>query len=268
MERCCNFLFRKEANHVFKYYGTGRYNCGYILGTLELFKRQELFTTLIWGLITKEQDKVLYEIPIKQESINPIVFVICKTSQLKAIRSNHIDVRTLTKICDANVPSGYTVLAENDETVEMLLTNNIIKLIGALGNSIENIYITDQHQLIEQYPITLTSSFIYPKDDKNMEYITIQAQLVIALSDLIYRLNLSQRSKAFAEKERANMNKEKLKEIKQQREDERLQKKVDLKKKEEEKIQGLSKEKKRKIEEKNYKKELKKKSQKFKMIKG
>ena len=63
----------------------------------------------------KEQDKVTYEVPIKQESENPLVFALCKTSSLKAFRSNHADIRTLTKICETGVPAGYTVLAENNE---------------------------------------------------------------------------------------------------------------------------------------------------------
>ena len=100
---------------MFKYYGSGRYNCGYILGTLELVKRQDLLGSVIWAPMLKEQDKVTYEVPIKQESENPLVFALCKTSSLKAFRSNHADIRTLTKICETGVPAGYTVLAENNE---------------------------------------------------------------------------------------------------------------------------------------------------------
>ena len=206
--------------------------------------------------------------PIKQESPNPIVLVLCRTNQVKVIRNNYPIVKTLTKICDIKLPLGYTVLAESDEIVDYLFTSNIIRMIEALNNTIEKIYITDQVKLIEQYPITMTSTFIYPTDNKDINHIKIQAELVIALSDLINKLNLSQKAKTIAYKERENLNKDKLKEIKQQREDERLQKKVEQKKKEEEKIQGLSKEKQRKLEEKNYKKELKKKGLKFKMIKG
>lgn len=253
---------------MFKYYATGRYNFGYLLATLELFKRQELFNVLFWSLVTKEQDKVSYEIPIKQEVPNPVVLAICKTSQLKAIRSSHLDVKTLTKICHVGVQAGYVVLAENDETAEWVFNSNVVNMIKALGNTIEYIYVTDQATLIEQYPLTLTSSFVYPSEIKTIDTVVIQAQLVVSIADYVSKLALSNKVKAIAEKERANMNKEKMKEIKQQREEERLQKKQELKKKDEEKLQGLSKEQKRRIEERNYKKELKKKGLKFKMVKA
>ena len=218
-------------------------------------------------MVTKEQDKVAYEMPLRQETPNPVVLALCKTSQLKSMRSSHLDIRTLTKICNVEVP-GYTVLAENEETAQWVFNPNVVKMILALGNSVEYVYVTDQVALVEQYPITLTSSFVYPKDNQEIDSVVVQAQLVVAISDYVSKLALSSKVKAAGEKERANMNKEKLKEIKQQREEERLQKKQDLKKKEEEKTQGLSKEKKRRIEEKNYKKELKKKGMKFKMIKA
>ena len=159
-------------------------------------------------------------------------------------------------------------MAENEETAEWVFNSNVIKMISALGSSIEYIYVTDQVALVEKYPITLTSSFVYPKESKDIENAVVQAQLAIAVSDYVSKLALSGRVRAAAEKERANMNKEKMKERKQQREEERMQKKQEIKKKEEEKIQGMSKEQKRKIEEKNYKKELKKKGMKFKMIKA
>lgn len=222
----------------------------------------------MWSTITKEKDKVTYEIPIKQESSNPIVFAICRTSQLKAVRNNNPDIKTLTKIYDMGLPSGYTVLAENNEAAECIINLKVLKMIGLLGNSLELIHITDQTSLLQTYPVTLSSTFIHPKDGKDIENAVIQAQLVISISDSVYKLKLSSKTKTSAEKERLNMNKEKIKELKQQREEERLQKKMELKKKEEEKIQNLSKDQKRKIEEKNYKKELKKKGLKFKMIKG
>ncbi|OMJ84815.1 hypothetical protein SteCoe_14003 [Stentor coeruleus] len=258
----------KEANHVFKYYASGRYNMGYILGTLELLKRQDLFNTLFISPFSKEQDKVSYEIPIKQENPNPIAFMLCRTNQVKNIRANHNDIKTLTSAIDVGLPSGYTLLAESSEAAEFLFNTNVIRLIESLSNSIEMVYVTDQVNLIQSYPITLVSSFVYPKDGKDVDFVATQAQLVITLADLTSKLALSGKVKAAAEKERATMNKEKVKEINQQREEERLQKKYDQKKKEEEKMQGLSKEKKRKLEEKEYKKELKKKGLKFKMVKG
>ena len=261
-------LHSKEAYHVFKYYATGRYNLGYILGTLELCKRQDLFTTVLLGPLTKENDKVAYEIPIKQESPNPVVLMLCRTSQIKTQRANHLDVKTLTKVCEVGLPPQYTLLAESQEAADFIINPSVLKLISTLSISIDYIYITDQVSLTEGYSLSLTSSFLFPKSKEELPSVTAQAQLAILIADLTSKLNLSSKAKITAEKERNTMNKEKEKEIKQQRDDERLQKKYEQKKKEEEKMQNLSKEKKRKLEEKEYKKELKKKGLKFKMIKG
>mmetsp|Transcript_19508 Transcript_19508/g.19542 ORF Transcript_19508/g.19542 Transcript_19508/m.19542 type:complete len:132 (-) Transcript_19508:30-425(-) len=130
------------------------------------------------------------------------------------------------------------------------------------------IYITDQVIGKSQYSIHMRCEFIKPDTKKEAEDIPKQAQLVLLLTDLVHTLKLSAYAKAAADKERAAIEKEKMKEVQAQREEERLKKKMEQKKKEEEKLQGLSKEKLRKMEEKQYKQELKKKSMKFKTVKA
>lgn len=238
------------------------------MATLELAKRQDLFNVTFLSLLFKEQEKVLYEVPIKQESQNPVVLLLCKTSALKTMRAQYADVKTLTRIFDVELPPQYTLLAENSEAASFLFNSSVIKLISRLGDSIESIYISDQISASTSFGILLNASFLFPGHNIKNELVSTQAYLVIQISDLVSKLNLSNKAKASCEKERTAMNKEKIKEIKQQREEERLQKKLDEKKKLEEKMQTLSKEKKRKLEEKEYKKELKKKGMKFKMVKG
>lgn len=238
------------------------------MATLELAKRQDLFNLTFLSLLFKEQEKVLYEVPIKQETQNPVVLLLCKTSALKTMRGLYNDVKTLTRVFDVDLPAQYTLLAENAEAAGFLFNTSAIRLISVLGDSIEYIYISDQISASTTYGVLLNASFLYPGHNIKNELVATQALLVIQLSDLVSKLNLSNKAKANCEKERAALNKEKIKEIKQQREEERLQKKYEEKKKLEEKIQNLSKEKKRKIEEKEYKKELKKKGMKFKMVKG
>ena len=261
-------MFRKEAYHVFKYYATGRYNIGYVLTTLELAKRQDLFNVAFLSLVFKEQEKVLYEVPIKQETSNPVVLLLCKTSALKTLRAQYNDVKTLTTVFDAGLPNQYTLLAENSEAASFIVSSSVVRIISALGNSIEYIYISDQVTQNANFGVMLSAAFLYPSNSEQMSLVSIQAQLVIQVADLVSKLNLSAKTKSVCDKERNSMNKEKIKEVKQQREDERLQKKIDEKKKREEYIAGLSAEKKRKLEEKDQKKELKKKGLKFKMIKG
>jgi hypothetical protein len=253
---------------VFKYYATGRYNIGYILTTLELAKRQDLFNVVFLSLLFKEQEKVAYEVPIKQESTNPVVMLLCKTSAVKSLRNQYNDVKTLTTVFDVGLPEQYTLLAENSEAASFIVSSSVIRIISALGNSIEFIYISDQLTNNSNYGVLLNASFLYPSSAEQVSFVSIQAQLVIQISDLVSKLSLPSKIKSICEKERVSMNKEKIKEIKQKREEERQQKKYEDQKKKEEKLQNLSIEKKRKLEEKEYKKELKKKGLKFKMIKG
>jgi hypothetical protein len=250
---------------VFKYYASGRTNLGFVLATLELAKRQDLLSAALITPFFGNLDKVTYEIPIKQETPSPAVLCLCRANQVKTVRQNFADVRHLTHIVEAQLPGNYCLLAESQEIADVVFNSSVLKLVAALGNSVESVYVTDQMNLLKEYTLSLVANFYHPKD---ADLIAIQAQLVISVADLASKICLSAKARDAAEKERQVLNKDRIKEEKQQREDERLQKKMEMKKKEEEKNSGLSKEKKRKMEEKEYRKELKKKGMKFKMIKG
>jgi len=257
----------REANHVFKYYASGRYNCGYFLATLELTARQDIFTTLFWNYLIREGDKFTIEIPVKMANPAPVVFALVKSSQARNTRNNLEDLKTFTKpINIKELSQNLTCLAESEEVAKQVLSGEVLSIVNQLQPYIDTLHITDRETLHPGYTLKLSCKMLLPTTDS--DEVMKLATLALALCDNTSMLKLSQAAKATAEKERSILEKERQKEVQQQREEERLRKKEEQKKLEEERAKKLSKEKQRKLEEKEHKKKLKKQTPKFKMVKA
>jgi len=55
-------LFDEESCYTYKFYASGRVNCDYCLVTLDLKKRQDLLTMLVFNLVWIERDKVIIDV--------------------------------------------------------------------------------------------------------------------------------------------------------------------------------------------------------------
>jgi len=82
-------LIEQHCYNLFKFYATGRLNCNYCLVTLEMKRRQDLFTMITFNLLWPELDRVSYEIPLSFTDSYPCIFAIIKRNELKTVLENH-----------------------------------------------------------------------------------------------------------------------------------------------------------------------------------
>ena len=82
-------FIEQHSYNLFKFYATGRINCSYCLVTLELKRRQDLFTMTTFNLLWPELDRISYEIPLSFSDAFPCVFVIVKRNEMKLLLENN-----------------------------------------------------------------------------------------------------------------------------------------------------------------------------------
>ena len=90
--RCSKRYVRKEAHHLYRFFASGRYNCGYAIVSFELRKRQDIISDFFLRLVWPDKDKLTIEIPIKPNSDLPAVFSIVKKQQVKTVRKYFEDL--------------------------------------------------------------------------------------------------------------------------------------------------------------------------------
>ena len=75
----------QHSYNMFKFFATGRINCDYCLVTLELKRRQDIFTMTTFNILWPEIDKITYEIPLSFNDMFPCVFSVVKRNEMKAL---------------------------------------------------------------------------------------------------------------------------------------------------------------------------------------
>jgi hypothetical protein len=82
-------MIEQHSYNLFKFYATGRMNCSYCLATLEMKRRQDLFTMATFNLLWPEIDRVSYEIPLAVAEPFPCIFALVKRNEMKIILENN-----------------------------------------------------------------------------------------------------------------------------------------------------------------------------------
>jgi len=251
-------LLDQESANSFKFYATGRVNCMYAMATIELKRRQDLLTMMIFNFIWPEKDRISIEIPLDIKYSIPVVFAIVRAKESKTVYSNNSDLKAFCKkVMRDELEGKYVAFGENVEAAEYILTPPIVALLKKYEKIIQMILLTDQSRSAK---MTLKADLLLPHNFsvESKEFKPI-LKMLLYLVDSITNIKLSAPARAKAEKERAVLDQMRAKEDAEKRNEETQKKKLEEKKKEDERRKNLPKEKQSKLEEKERQKEMKKK---------
>lgn len=181
----------------------------YFLATIELVRRQNIIYILFGRLLAKETDKFAFEIPINIDPDSPFIFAIVPITRKQNILKNYEDLRNIAKSKPIpDIPEKFSVLYENDECLNWILTSEVTRYINKLEKTLEMVYISDQLKLPAKVPLTLRLNFTFLEDKnpkKKADLIESGFKLAILLADRASKFRLSDFCKEKAIKMRKNL---------------------------------------------------------------
>ncbi|XP_074601105.1 PAT complex subunit CCDC47 [Brevipalpus obovatus] len=276
----------KETENVFLLWCSGRTCVEGMLTELRFIKRQDLMS-LILGLVTPSFDEILIKVYLNQDAMDNYVFcIVNKKTAPKLVK----EMNDLATFCPERKPvdkyginDSFLMMNEIGEVAGILFDMRFVSLLNKNRDAIQYIHISDQYsgfRLPDETPLVrlperrriMIFSFKYPKTNENEEE-QLQSmkplmQLVFYLVDKVRRLRLSRESKVKSDKNRQKVEEIFLKATHSQRQEAAQLKREERKRAEKEKILNEEDpEKQRKWEEREHRREMKKKTAKFKQIK-
>eukprot|EP00742_Colponemidia_sp_Colp-10_P006061 GILJ01006486.1.p1 GENE.GILJ01006486.1~~GILJ01006486.1.p1 ORF type:complete len:374 (+),score=79.98 GILJ01006486.1:59-1180(+) len=256
-------LILREAYHCFKFYGSGRLNCDSFTATLNLKKRQDLLSVLLFDMIWPSPDTCVIDIAL--DAMDPICLAVAKKKNAKNLHQNSPDLKIYTRQRNfAALPPNFVVFAESNEALESVLVAPIVSTLKEFEKYFVSLHITDEHPYLPQKR-NLHLEFTLPPLSK-LDDVSQLTRMALYLTDLVANVKLSATTKAAADRERLKVAEENMKAKQAERVEKLQQKKIDEKRKRDEETANLSKEAQRKREEREYRESLKKKGPKVKMI--
>eukprot|EP00475_Leptophrys_vorax_P013780 TRINITY_DN20132_c0_g1_i1.p1 TRINITY_DN20132_c0_g1~~TRINITY_DN20132_c0_g1_i1.p1 ORF type:complete len:398 (-),score=121.51 TRINITY_DN20132_c0_g1_i1:40-1233(-) len=251
----------KDSHNLFKVYASGRRYCAGILATLELRKRQDIFSLILAQFnMSVTHDTMTLDIPLDDDVADSILFAICKKRDERRMKRNNKDVEFLAVSSKSEIlPRELIVLQDSIELEREILTNQLIQLISDNSHLILYIHITDcylntpslgQKLLKCQFIVNSASR----SDLERLQGLTTAACLLI---DQAAKARLTPASKKLAQKKRDLLREQMLKATQEDRL-ERLRE--EKRRREEAAFENLSAAEKKRLEEKELKKSMKKRN--------
>jgi len=263
-----NFVLTKENQHTFTVQATGRLNCVGVQATLNLRKRHDLVSLLL-ELFSKNQDIVTLDVLLEETACEPFVFAVVKKKDERKFKKANPD----TVFCGGGgqvegLPRSLVVLSELEELTSTFLTSQyeVLQTISKYENAFLKMHFTDQAVLSSKFPNSLSFEFKLPEDTSQMTQLALLTKMAFHLVDLVTRTKLSKLGRQKTEKNRAKVIELTEKSAHQQRQEAAQQRKLEKLQQERLKYETMSPDAQRKYDEKQYKKELKKKQPKMKVM--
>eukprot|EP01132_Coremiostelium_polycephalum_P002072 gene2072-2558_t len=251
-----NFNIVRTSVSSFSLICTGRVNCHGAQITLDLKKRHDLFNVLLDLVGYASPDRITIEVAMNQESMDTFILGVTKTKALKTFKSERNDVSLFcSKLNLPQLSQAYTVLGDTDGLQSLFLKSEVIQLLN------------DSEPYFESIPKALQFVYKIPKIT-DLDKIYGLTKMSFYYIDLIASTALPKPQKAKAEKLREKARAEIMKQAHAERQEEAQKKKYEKLQKEKEDAAKLSPESQRKRDEKEYKKSLKKRAGKNKVILG
>lgn len=141
-----NDILFKESHFCFKLYASGRRYCHGILATLDLKRRQDLYSVVL-SLVgyAPAHDTMTIEIPMSEDDMGHFVFCICKTKQERFIRKSNTDLDNYSHIVKATqLPDSLTILTDTPELVPEFLNPLVLRTINNNIHLFELLHFSDQ----------------------------------------------------------------------------------------------------------------------------
>ncbi|XP_059619364.1 PAT complex subunit CCDC47 [Phlebotomus argentipes] len=271
----------KESESTFTLWCSGRTCCEGMLVELKMIKRQDL-VAIIAGLLRPNQDQVHVKIEMSRDVMDTFVFCVATKKTATKMFKEQSD---LSKFCTLvnksedkyKVPLGFCVLSELPEASSGVLDSRLIAALNKYAPLIEYIHVSDQFCGVVQQedPANLKqpevkrmlmAGFNLPPNI-DMETAKPLLVLVFYLMERLKRFRLSKESKAKADKNRARVEEQFLKNTHAARAEAAAQRREEKRKAEKERVMAEDDpEKQRRWEKKEQKRQAKKKAPKMKQL--
>eukprot|EP01012_Entosiphon_sulcatum_P042451 TRINITY_DN5648_c0_g1_i1.p2 TRINITY_DN5648_c0_g1~~TRINITY_DN5648_c0_g1_i1.p2 ORF type:complete len:368 (+),score=59.76 TRINITY_DN5648_c0_g1_i1:1202-2305(+) len=131
-------LLKESASHYF-FYASGRTNCDYLLVTLELRQRQDLFS-LLWGLIQPQEDRLTTEIGLTD--MDPFIFAVSRCGPAEKSLRRSTDIQMCSPLAIAGLDQIFTVLSDCPEQARTFLTDAVKALLNK-SKELQYLHVSD-----------------------------------------------------------------------------------------------------------------------------
>ncbi|KPJ02352.1 PREDICTED: coiled-coil domain-containing protein 47 [Papilio xuthus] len=273
--------WRREAEHCFTMWCSGRVCCEGMLLTLKLIKRQDL-VHVVMDLVRPSPDTLLVRVELGKDDCDP--FILCVAQKKVATRLAK-EMQDLSVFCPERrpgekhgLPVSMNVLSECAEATAGVLDSRLCGAISQYHKHVQYIHISDKYsgpKLLEETAMTkppetervLLASFALGPGGGGEEVRPL-LQLVFYLLDKLKRLRLSKEALAKCEKRRQKVAEAWLRGAHAARQEQAAQRREEKRKQEKERILAEDDpEKQRRWELKEQKRQLKRKAPKMKQLK-
>ncbi|KAI9294487.1 DUF1682-domain-containing protein [Neoconidiobolus thromboides FSU 785] len=251
------FLMRNGASD-FIFYATGRANCNFVFGRLQLYPRHDVFR-MIYSLYQPVYDHVEIQVQLPESTFNG-VFGVVPRNLSNGLRKERNDVNYFTKQSnDPSLPEGLVVLSEHGDITRAILTTQLISKLKEIKQGFEGFVISDQPRIQpESLPIQTNHTITFKYRFNNSEQLASLHRLLLHIVDSVSTIDFRSDLKAKLLKNREEAYSSLLKE-ERERQKEELEERLNQKRRKElESRESLSPAAQRKLEEKEAKKKTKK----------
>ncbi|CAH0755660.1 unnamed protein product [Diatraea saccharalis] len=273
--------WRREAEHCFTMWCSGRVCCEGMLLTLKLIKRQDLVHVLL-GVVRPSPDTLLIRVELGKDDCDP--FVLCIAQKKIATRFSK-EMQDLSVFCPDRrpgdkhgLPGALSVMSECAEATAAVLDARVQAALAHYHHHLQYIHISDRYsgpkqmeeQAVTKPPDTervlLVSLALGP--DGGGDEVRPLLMLVFHLLDKLKRLRLSKEALAKCEKRRQKVAEAWLRGAHAARQEQAALRREERRKQEKERILAEDDpEKQRRWELKEQKREKKRKTPKMKQLK-
>ncbi|KAJ6096668.1 hypothetical protein N7486_007414 [Penicillium sp. IBT 16267x] len=162
---------KEKSPHEFSTYATGRQNVAFLDISLKMPKRYNPITYLMeyafsfffesWEAPSEKYEALMYAFDGKEKDLVPVfakdtplkmnnstydgfIWAVVHKSHMRKFRTDRYDASITVSKDHPKLPSWVTVMSENAEITETLLTKDLIQAIEQAGNDFEFLIVTDQ----------------------------------------------------------------------------------------------------------------------------
>ncbi|KAK6473026.1 coiled-coil domain-containing protein 47 isoform X1 [Huso huso] len=281
----------QENEHIYNLWCSGRVCCEGMLLQLKFLKRQDLLNVLA-RMMKPACDQVQIKVTLNDEDMDTFVFAV---GTKKAMARMQKEMQDLSEFCSDKpksgakygLPESLAILSELGEATEGVMDNKMVHFLTNHADKIESIHFSDQFSgpkimQEEGQPLklpetkkTLLFTFNVPgmgnTSPKDMEALLPLMNMVIFSIDKVKKLHLNREGKQKAEKNRARVEENFLKQTHGQRQEAAQSRREEKKRAEKERIMSEEDpERQRRLEEaaqRREQKKIEKKQMKMKQIK-
>ncbi|XP_026321431.1 coiled-coil domain-containing protein 47 [Hyposmocoma kahamanoa] len=273
--------WRREAEHCFTMWCSGRVCCEGMLLTLKLIKRQDLVHVVL-GAVRPQTDTLLVRVELGKDDSDP--FVLC-IAQKKIATKLSKEMQDLSVFCPERrpgdkhgLPSTLSVMSEVAEATTAILDSRVTQALTQYHQHIQYIHISDRYcgpKQMEETQVTKP-----PETERVMlvglalgaegggEELRPLLLLIFHLLDKLKRLRMSKEALAKCEKRRQKVAEAWLRGAHAARQEQAAQRREEKRKQEKERILAEDDpEKQRRWELKEQKRQQKRKAPKMKQLK-